>query len=171
MGHLIRKAEVKDATEIAKIHVETWQSHYRGQISDDYLDKLSIEEREKKWKERLNNLKPETAVFVSESNGEILGFCWVGPDNDKDEANDVGELYAIYIAQNYQGRGLGSDLMKTGLEYLRKEGFKKAVLWVLKTNISTIKFYESKGWKANGKEKADKRGGVTFEDVGYSIEL
>ncbi|MDD5750417.1 MAG: GNAT family N-acetyltransferase [Candidatus Pacebacteria bacterium] len=171
MEYSIRKASDKDAHGIAKVHVETWQSHYRGQIDDAYLDKLSVEKRAERWKEKLKNQEPGTALFIAEDNGEILGFCGVGPAKDGKGANNTGELYAIYVAQDRQGKGIGSDLMKTGLDHLRKEGFKKAVLWVLRTNMPSIKFYESKGWEANGKEKTEKKDNVIFDEIGYSIEL
>lgn len=61
--------------------------------------------------------------------------------------------------------------MNTGLNFLREQGFKKVILWVLKTNIKTIKFYESKGWKFDGGEKIDKNDARTFEELRYSLDL
>lgn len=42
-NYLVRKATSEDAPAIAKIHVETWQSVYRGQMPDSLLDNLSIQ--------------------------------------------------------------------------------------------------------------------------------
>ena len=41
----IREAEPKDARAIAEIHVRSWQAAYRGQLADDYLDELKVEDR------------------------------------------------------------------------------------------------------------------------------
>lgn len=45
----VRPANFKDAPAIAKVHVEAWQSAYRGQIPDFYLDSLSVAGRTKSW--------------------------------------------------------------------------------------------------------------------------
>ncbi len=171
MTYIIRKAEVKDAQGVAKVHVGTWQSHYRGQIPDDYLANLSVEKRTKVWTEIFSNQKPKTASFVSEEEGVILGFCSVGPSRDVGVPHETGELYSIYLDSSKQGQGIGSSLMKAGLNFLREQDFKKATLWVLKTNLKTISFYEAKGWKNDGVEKKDEKNGFVFEEIRYSIDL
>jgi L-amino acid N-acyltransferase YncA len=167
----IRKAEIKDASGIAKVHTETWQSHYRGQIPDEFLDGLSVEKRAEGWEKNLSDPKTKTAVFVAESDNEIVGFCCVGPSREGEVADVVGELYAIYVESSKQGQGIGSALVQAGLEYLKNEGFKKATLWVLKTNTLSICFYESKGWKADGKEKREEKDGFVFEEIQYVVDL
>ena len=39
----VRPAEAKDALQIAKVHVGTWQFAYRGQMPDSFLNSLSTE--------------------------------------------------------------------------------------------------------------------------------
>ena len=39
----IRPATPRDVTAIATIHVETWQVVYRGQVPDEYLERLSVD--------------------------------------------------------------------------------------------------------------------------------
>ena len=171
MTYIIRKAEVKDASGVAKVHVETWQSHYKGQVPDDYLANLSVEDRTKVWTEIFSNQKPKTAAFVSEEDGIILGFCSVGPSRDVGVSHETGELYSIYLDSSKQGQGIGSALMKAGLDFLREQYFNKVTLWVLKTNLKTISFYEAKGWKVDGTEKQDEKNGFVFEEIRYSIDL
>jgi ribosomal protein S18 acetylase RimI-like enzyme len=172
MNFIIRKAEIKDARGIAKVHTETWQTHYRGQIPDEFLEGLSVEKRAEGWEKNLSDPKTKTAVFVAESGTEIVGFCCVGPSRGDEVADpSVGELYAIYVDSSKHGQGIGSALVQAGLDYLKNEGFKKATLWVLKTNISSIRFYESKGWKTDGKEKREEKDGFVFEEIQYVVDL
>ncbi len=171
MNYIIRKAEIKDAPGVAKVHVKTWQSHYKGQVPDDYLDSLSIEKRTNVWIKIFSNQKPKTASFVSGEEGVILGFCSVGPSRDVGVPHETGELYSIYLDSSKQGQGIGSVLMKAGLDFLKEQGFKKATLWVLKTNVKTISFYEARGWKADGTEMKDEKNGFVFEEIRYSIDL
>lgn len=171
MNYIIRKAEIGDAPGVAKVHVGTWQSHYKGQVPDDYLANLSVEKRTEVWTEAFSKPKPNNATFVSEESREILGFCSVGPSRDVGVPDETGELYAIYLDPSKQGQGIGSALMKAGLDFLREQGFKKATLWVLKTNAKTISFYEAKGWAADGAEMKDEKNGFVFEEIRYSIDL
>jgi len=171
MSYIIRKAEVEDAPAVAKVHIETWQSHYRGQVPDDYLANLSIENRTKVWVEDFSNPKPKSATFVADDLGEISGFCSVGPSRDTEAPHEMGELYAIYLDPSKQRQGIGSALMQAGLDFLREQGFKKATLWVLKTNLKTISFYEAKGWKVDGAEKKEEKSGFIFKEIRYGIDL
>lgn len=171
MNYQIRKAEIEDAPGVAKVHVETWQSHYKGQIPDDYLANLSVEKRTKSWIETFSNPKPNNKTFVADEAGEIQGFCSVGPSRDVGASHETGELYAIYLDPSKQGQGIGSALMKAGLDFLREQGFTKVTLWVLKTNLKTISFYEAKGWKVDGVEIRDEKNGFVFEEVRYCMDL
>ncbi len=45
MALRIREAGPKDAEAIANVHVRAWQEAYRGQLTDDYLDGLTVEDR------------------------------------------------------------------------------------------------------------------------------
>ncbi len=173
MNFIIREAGIEDAAGIARVHVETWQAHYRGQIPDDYLDGLSVEKRAERWRKNFGNFKPKVKLFVAEDkkNKTILGFCSIGPSRDEDAPKNTGEVYAIYTSPLEQGRGIGSALMQTGLEYLKGEDFKKATLWVLKTNKTSRGFYEAKGWQADGREKKDKFESLMIEETRYAMEL
>ena len=170
----VRTAMPKDAPRIAEIHVETWQHAYRGQVPDAFLDNLSstLGERTKKWQETLLKRQRGMRVFVAEMGKQIVGFCIVNPCRDEDmDKKAVGELGAIYIDARYMNRGVGSALLKESLGFLKKEGFNKATLWVLDSNEKARKWYESKGWKVEGKTKVDDRNDVQLHEVRYQITL
>lgn len=171
MKVLIRPAELNDAPAIAKVHVETWQSAYKGQIPDSYLNSLSIEERTKGWEKQLENLKKGVYALVIEVDGEVVGWCTAGTSRDEDASKEIGELHGIYIRPEYSNKGLGSKLMGYALNVLRKEGYKKATLWVLDTNEKTRKWYEHKGWKVEGKTKSEPRDDFELHETRYIIDL
>lgn len=169
----IRPAELKDAPGIAKVHVRTWQCAYKGQMPDSYLDSLSIERRTESWQHILSNSesKDNAKTFVALINGEVVGFCSVSHCRDNDMSSDTGELWSIYVDQDQMGKGIGTALWNEGLNYLKKEGYKKATLWVLDTNEKTIKWYEDKGWKVEGKTKVDVRDGFKLHETRYITDL
>lgn len=167
----VRLAELRDAPQIGKIHVKTWQCAYKGQIPDAYLDSLSIEKRQNSWEEILSKGEPETKTFVAETEDKILGFASVGPCKDKEMPSTIGELWAIYVDPDQMGKGAGFLLLKTCLDYLRELKFIRAVLWVLTSNQKTRDWYESKGWKVEGKTTVDVRDGFELHETRYIINL
>lgn len=170
----IRPAKLGDAPHIAKIHMETWQHTYRGQVPDAFLDNLpsTLGERTKKWQETLRKRQRGMRVFVAEIGGKIIGFCIVNPCRDDDmDQKEVGELGAIYIDARFMNRGVGSALLKEALDFLKVAGFSRATLWVLDTNEKARRWYESKGWTVEGGTKVDDRGDVKLHEVRYHIEL
>lgn len=166
----IRPALASDAEGIAKVHVYTWQSAYQGLIPDSFLQGLSVEQRTASWIKNLETPLPETHTFVAEINGEIVGFIGVGANIESDISKQ-GEVFAIYVSPDIQGRGIGAALMRAGLRELRAQGFPSAVLWVLNGNLLTRAWYESHGWKLTERTKFDERGDFTLKEIEYQIEF
>ena len=70
----IREARLTDAAGIAKVHVDSWRTTYRGIIPDEYLDKLSYEQRTELWKKNIS--EADNYVIVAETDEEeIIGFA------------------------------------------------------------------------------------------------
>jgi L-amino acid N-acyltransferase YncA len=163
----VRSAEKKDAAQIAKIHVGTWQYAYRGQVPNAFLDSLSVEQRTTHWQDTLSRSEQMSQTFVAELNSRVIGFCSVGPCRDADMDKSTGELFAIYVDADFMNKGAGSDLEEVGLNYLKVQGYKKATLWVISSNEKTIKWYKNKGWEAEGKTKIDERDGFQLLEERY----
>ncbi len=61
---------------------------------------------------------------------------------------NCAQILSIAVESKYQGRGIGKQLVYTGLEYLKSEGIKKVKLEVRPDNIPAKKIYESFDFKA-----------------------
>lgn len=169
---VVRPAESKDAEGIAMVHVKGWQSTYRGQIPDTYLDGMSIEQKTESWKKQLDSQKEDTYAIVAQVDGQIVGWSTGGVSRDEDVSKNWGELYAIYVLPNYQNLGVGSKLMSQALHMLKRFGYGKATLWVLDTNQETRSWYEHKGWRIEGQTKIEKHsGGFDLHETRYIIDL
>lgn len=139
----IRLAALSDAKGIAKVHVDSWRSTYASIISEEYLNNLSYEGREKLWED--NMLKSK--VFVAENEvGEIVGFSTGGKERSEKYKGYTGELYAIYILKDYQGQGLGKKLIQPVIDDLIKSDIYSMIVLVLEQNSSRY-FYEAIGGK------------------------
>ena len=163
----IRQATIEDAAALARVHVDTWRTTYRGIVPDDYLASLSYEKRTARWTEQIQaTLAGKFAIFVAEDeDGQIAGFVDGGPNRDEDPVYK-GELYAIYIRQAYQGHGIGKQLVPPLAKSLLAMRLDTMLLWVFTDNIPARRFYESLGGcfvRTNRFEI----GGVSLEEVAY----
>ncbi|HLN64384.1 MAG TPA: GNAT family N-acetyltransferase [Symbiobacteriaceae bacterium] len=163
---IIRAARPEDAGGIARVHVQSWRSTYRGLVPDEYLAKLSVEARERFWNRQLEKSpNAENVVLVAENeSGAIAGFVSGGPQ--RDEGLDYrGELYAIYLLEDAQGRGAGRGLMQALARELHAAGYRDLMLWVLTTNRSR-QFYEHMGGQFIT-TKAVEIGGAPLKEAAY----
>ncbi len=154
----IRRARLADAAAIAAVQVAAWRVAYRGLLPDDTLDRLSVEDAEARWQERIDIAWGNT--FVAEQDGHIAGFVAGGKSQDPDDDHEtVGEVYVLYVYPETWRQGLGKALIETMIECLREARFQEAVLWVLRGNQQAIGFYEATGFVADGasqiKQRAD----------------
>ena len=168
MEIIIRKALPVDALGVAQVHVKSWQETYRGLISDEYLDNLSVEKREKMWRHWFEEDREDSVSLVAETSAEeIVGFVDGGNVRD-DEVVFKGELYALYVLKTYQGRGLGRRLFeefRRGMQAIGKTSF---YLWVLAEN-PTLDFYRHLGGREHHKRLIEIGGqNLTEMMVSYS---
>ncbi|MFT4416444.1 N-acetyltransferase family protein [Fredinandcohnia humi] len=137
----IRKAVVSDAKGIAKVHVDSWKSTYKGIVPDEFLEQLKYESREKMW----NQAIPTSTVFVAENEvGHIVGFSSGGKEREGNYEGYEGEVYAIYLLGEYQGQGIGKKLVEPIVAQLREMKINSMLVLVLEENKSCL-FYEALG--------------------------
>ena len=149
------------------MHTRTWQEAY-GHVFGDRLEELSLERRERLWRDTLDSQTGTVDVFVAERDGEIVGFVSVGASR---EEPGVGELYAIYVRAREWGSGAATRLLTAGTDALRAAEFTAATLWVLEDNPRARRFYEREGWQLDGASRSEEFLGVEVAEVRYRRSL
>jgi len=167
----IREAVPADARSIAEIHVRSWQAAYRGQLTDDYLDGLSVDARLEQHRESLEAPPAEWRTWVAEDDRGTIGFAVTGPSQDADATDRTAEVYAIYLDPERVGTGSGRALFEHAVGDLRERGFAAATLWVLETNEVARRFYEVAGWALDGTEASERVDDELRPTVRYRVEL
>lgn len=162
MAVRVRRAVAQDAPAIAHVQVDTWRSTYGGIIPAELLANLSYERSQGMWEKILSD--PKGTMFVAEDDsGHVVGFADCGPARDNKDFS--GELYAIYVTQDMQGKGIGRMLSLSVVQDLRAHGYYSMLVWVLAQNPFK-RFYESLG----GEQASTKDiviGGKTLKELGY----
>ncbi|MDQ0159975.1 ribosomal protein S18 acetylase RimI-like enzyme [Alkalibacillus salilacus] len=163
---MIREAEYQDAYAIGIVHVESWKTTYKNIIPDDFLDNMSYERRNDKWKD--NIAQNDQYVFVAENDDrEIVGFGSCGK-RDKNTVENAGDLTTIYLLEEYQGRGIGKELFKQLFLQFNELRYNRVFVEVLEGN-DACRFYEHYGAKLIKSEQV-KIGGAELNLLTYEWE-
>ncbi len=158
---MIRKAEKEDVRQIAEILVEDWQKVYRGIMDDAFLDSMNADRRYEIEVRRYEK------YMVAADGHEILGYAWL--ETTQDEPADC-EVIALYVRYSKRGNGIGKLLMQYAVDHFKKIGKQKMIVWCLKENVESRKFYE----KVGGKELrigTHNWGGKEYEMISYLYDL
>jgi GNAT superfamily N-acetyltransferase len=161
---IIRPARLDDAPAIARVHVDTWRSTYRGIVPDATLDGLSYERRAERWRANLAAPTNGETTFVAELQGEVVGWVGGGPARGDDSPTD-GELWGIYLLKEHQGKGIGRQLFQAMVEHVLQLGHHSMMLWVLVDN-PTRGFYDKMGGRPADVQLIE-IGGVSIPEIRY----
>jgi ribosomal protein S18 acetylase RimI-like enzyme len=160
----IRDATAADAAAIARVHVATWQAAYRGQIPEIILKSLDVEKRIVRWQEILSQQNGITPVAEVECG--IIGFSSLVSSRDSGvDARRTAEIAALYVLPRHWRQGVGSLLCARTFSEAKERGFYTITLWVLKSNLPAIRFYESLGFIQDGATRADRIKDFTLDEI------
>jgi len=167
----LRRATVDDARSIASVHVDSWREAYDGIIPHHLLEELSVEHRETFWRGMLELTTGDHRPWVAENDDGILGFVDPGLSRDDDADAMTGEIYAIYVEPDCQGRGIGRDLLSHALHDLKSHGFQAATMWCHEDNDRARRLYERSGWRFDGTRRSAAFGQASIAEVRYVHDL
>lgn len=163
---IIRPARGEDALGIAHVHIDSWRTTYKGLIPDDYLANLSYERNAQNRARILSDPETKTRTYVAQdASGRIVGFINGGPERENDPIYK-SELYAIYVFEEVQGRGLGRRLTQALADGLLRDGMHAMLVWVLVDNNPARRFYEALGGQELRTQPIE-IGGAMLEEVAY----
>lgn len=141
---IIRKATIDDAFEKGYVHYHAWNEAYTGLIDQEYLDSRSLEKCVSIAKRYPDN------TYVALVNKRVVGFACYMPYRG-DDLHHAGEINAIYVLKEFNGMGIGKQLMDRC--FLELSEYTQVALWVLQSNIHAIRFYEKLGFQTDGIKK------------------
>jgi len=160
----VRLATAADARAIAHVHRSSWRSTYGGILPDAVIAAHAGRRSEATWRRQIAAGAPETAVWVAELEGDLVGFASCGPARHRLEGIE-SEIYALYVLQEAQRRGVGRALVSESARHFVRHGRFAFYLWVLKANRARM-FYETLGGREIA-EKSERLGLHAFAQVAY----
>ncbi|MFF0199711.1 GNAT family N-acetyltransferase [Streptomyces sp. NPDC005017] len=162
-----------DCGRVAEIRVGGWRAAYRALMPQTYLDGLSVAADADRHRARFTAADRVAVDLVAEREpgGEVTGWACHGPYRDGEVRTADAELYAIYVAPEHYGTGVGRALLAESVRRCAEAGHPRMLLWVLKGNVRARRFYERAGFSADGTEEPFEAGGVPVPEVRYTREL
>ena len=90
--------------------------------------------------------------LLHERDGRLAGFCWTKVHEPEDDVinrtagHQLGEIYVVAVDPDFQGQGLGRQLVLAGLASLHERGVGTAMLYVDHDNEPARRLYFSLGF-------------------------
>ena len=148
----VRPATVDDIEAFEAVRIATWKTCFRGIVSDEFLDGLTLPpHRIQRCRDMIEDSEG-SAVFVACTGDQIIGMGMAEQASDAGLESDVGDVRALYVHPDWQGRGVGRALLDALTTALRTRGYRATVLWTLRDLTPTRRFYEATGWTFDGTE-------------------
>lgn len=89
---------------------------------------------------------PAGFFLLTDEHGRLAGYHWTKVEPGQPDGAVDGEVYALGIDPDHQGRGLAAPLTAVGLEHLAATGCARAVLYVDGDNAPALRTYERVGF-------------------------
>ena len=117
----------------------------RNQVLREYIEYVRGWDEDREEERFRGNFDPETTRVIL-SDDRVIGFLGVRPEND------VLYIAQAYIIPEYQGRGIGTALIREVLSRGRP-----VELWVMKLNTGARRLYERLGFRVKCEGETDYR--------------
>ncbi len=174
---IVGRPSARCAAEIARVYVDGWRTAYAGILPAKVLLGMSYERQAQDWGWVIRNRTESQPIIVATEIGHgVVGFVSFGRSRPADrpaggpcaEATGgprVGEIFTLYVAPDFQERGIGRQLLGAAFTQLRERGFGGALLWVLRRNHARF-FYERMGGVAVSMRR-ERMWGTEVDQIGY----
>lgn len=165
----IRRGMERDAEALTRVHAASWRTTYSNIVDEAFFDRMDrrLDSRIAQWAQRL--AQPGVKIWVAASpHDRVVGFIDGGPIREPVLDYDQ-EIYAIYLLQGWQGRGMGKALVGELARGLHEAGGRRLLVWVLADNVSARQFYEHVGARQI-REQTIQIGSQQLQECAYGWE-
>ncbi len=136
---ILRRANIYDATDIAKVHLKVWNEFYKDRVSEPFLKHFNFEYRKKYWVRFINENR--ICFVVEEKGGSIDGFIVPGLKRLNENEN-IGEILMHYVNNNQYYEQNFSSLLISSAMLFKKNNANNMLTWIHREHPSIGKYKE-----------------------------
>lgn len=138
----IRKAYPTDAYSLVAIQDDVFRSIYYDVVSNGIFNEMS-----RTLNGRVNHLKDQirenNRIFVAVDKETIIGYIFYAKVQNN-TSSTAAEIRSIYLLQNYQRQGIGTELFLAAIDELKKLGYRSLIVDCPKGGLA-VEFFEKMG--------------------------
>jgi phosphinothricin acetyltransferase len=138
---MIRKAKIQDLTSITDIYNEA--IIYSNATFDT---KQKTPDEQQQW---FNEHGQNNPILVAEMKSKIIAWAALSKWSDRCSYSDTAEI-SLYVKNEFQQQGIGTQLLKCILEEGRKTGLHTIIARITEGNQDSIRLHEIFGFKQIG---------------------
>lgn len=135
---MIRIVTIDDASAITSIYNE----YIKNSTATFEIKTISTEEMQ----QRITEISSEFPYLVDERDGKIAGYCYAHKWKERAAYRHTIET-SIYLSKQYQGKGIGTELMNALIKSCRVQGYHTAIACITAENKESCAFHERLGFK------------------------
>lgn len=150
-GLLIRDAMIRDLPKMLEIYNHV----VRTSAATFDLEDQTLEQRSRWF---FGHGEKKYPLIVGEINGDVVGYCSLSRFRDKPAYASTVES-SVYVASEFQGRGIGTLLMREIIRRAIELGYHTIIAGIAAGNESSVKLHTSLGFQYIG----------SFKEVGFKF--
>jgi ribosomal protein S18 acetylase RimI-like enzyme len=164
---IYRIANESDAPAMGRVMVDTYMAAHKGQMpegawlkrKEEWTHEVSANAWARSLREIADDAHSQDCIYVAvdELSDAIVGLVMGGLGDDTRLPN-CGEIYSLYVHIEYQGRGVGRQLLQAAVLHLAALGKTALMIGCLNTNAPASGFYASLGGQVIGTREDDDEG-------------
>lgn len=137
---MIRLATYDDIESVVEIYNQAIDTGFQT----GFMERLSVADRAGWFKEHLGKAYP---IFVYILDSKVVGWFSISPYRSGRAALRYTVEISYFVDNAYLHKGIGTQLVKYGLNACRELNYKTAIAIILDKNIPSIKLVEKFGFE------------------------
>ncbi len=137
-----REWTLDDTSEIQKVLLNTWIASYA-----DFIPMSDIQWYFNNYYSEINFARlyddPNTTSFVAEIKENIIGYARMKVNQEQNRCY----LESLYVLPEFQGKGIGTDLLKMVEQKALQFSFNQIWLGVMEQNAPSLEWYKKLGFQ------------------------
>lgn len=138
-----RPAQAADYARLESLTLESFEPITWAKRVDERFGPLNGVDWRQRWQDRFRRIFESQRVLVAEQDGEIAAFA----SGTIDESTRLGYIDLLAVDRRRQGSGLGREMLRAMLRYLKEQGAEHAHLECLADNEAGNRLYRSEGFE------------------------
>jgi GNAT superfamily N-acetyltransferase len=144
----IRKAEPRDLPVLGRLGAMLVRTHYEFDKQRFLAPVDGIENGYAAFLGRALQ-SPDDCVFVADDDGKIIGYAYAAlePLSWKELRGPAGFVHDLAVDENSRRKGVGTQLMKAAMDWLRDRGAPRVILGTAALNQAAHALFHRLGFR------------------------